>query len=157
MVKPSRNDGKELERITQEALKQHHLKHKSNFYRLYDQTSTGGRGFASPGDFWWTVPGFAFLIECKSTTVCTPLLRLIRSSATSMKQVPRHKLHHISGHPSVYLYADLLNNEVIAYDGVSVVDAINNKHKKLTTISKSTMSEVGGLLNDIINYIRICT
>ncbi len=156
MGNPSRNDGKRLEQTIQAALQQHHLHNRSNFVRLYDQTSTGGRGFALPGDFYWFVPGNAILIECKSTAICKPLLSLVRSSKHSKDQIPRHRLHHLSGHPSVYLYGDLLNDEITAYDGESVVAAVNEKKKDLVIISKADMSSTGGLLDNIIQHIRSC-
>jgi hypothetical protein len=81
-------------------------------------------------------------------------MQLIKASKTSRAQVPKHRLHHIAGHPSIYLYGDLLNGEVAAYDGESVVAALFDKKQGLVEITKGDMSAMGGLLSDILRYFR---
>jgi len=154
MAKPARNDGKYLEGLVQDALKEHHLYQKSQYLRMYDQTSTGGRGFSQPGDFLWFIPGQAVLIECKSTAVAKPLLSLIRSSKNSKDQVPRHRLHHIAGHLSVYIHGDLLNKTVSVYDGRKIVEAIDKKLKDVEAFLIRDLPDVGGLLPGILKYTQ---
>jgi hypothetical protein len=150
-----RNDGKELEGKLHDALLKHQEQSKTNFVRLHDATSSGGRGFAQPGDFIWLVPNMGVLIECKSSDVGADLLQLIKSSKKSRDQVPRHRLWHIAQHPSVYVHANLMIREVKAYCGKSVCDALTNKtnNRQLRLLGVRGMSDLGGLLDDILSAL----
>jgi len=150
-----RNDGKALEEATRRALQHHHLCAKSNFMRLYDATSSGGRGHAQGADFIWTIPNpkAAVLIECKSSAIGTSLLTLIRASKRGKEQVNKHRLHHISGHPSMYIYGNLLNDEVQIFDGKEVALAITTRQRGISPITTADMRSISASLNRVVEYL----
>lgn len=153
-----RNDGKDLENKLNEALVEHQAKFKSHFFRLYDATSSGGgRGHRQDGDFIWLAPADTVLLECKSTEVRTPLLQLLKGSKTSKNQIAKHSLWHIAGRKTVYVYADLITQEVIAYCGYSVLAAVRAPARKpvaLVTIGARSLRSIGSLLLDIETYLK---
>lgn len=146
------NNGKTLEQAVHSALLEHQTHHKSGFIRFHDATSSGGRGHAQKGDFLWLLSK-AVLIECKSTETGADLITLVKKSKTSREQVARHRLWHVSGHPSIYIHADLITREVKAYCGESVVDKVQDSRKTLKLVGVSGLSSVEQLLTDIQCYL----
>lgn len=118
------NNGKWLEEVVQKALLAFSETNKSHFLRLYDQTSSGGRGYAQDGDMIWLVDGNAVLIECKSTDSGMSFVNLLKSE-TSKKQLLRHRLWHRAGCQTLYFYGDKVAKFIAAYDGRQVVTALN--------------------------------
>lgn len=153
------NDGKELEGVTRDALKAHQKRHRSNFLRLYDSTTAKGAAMPpQPGDFVWLLPNAAVLIECKSTEKGTPILQLVKGSKTSRDQVPRHKVWHLSGHPSVYLWGDLTTRVLVAYLGASVVQAYEYNNKDyLKVVARGSFPSASSLVEQISDVIGVGT
>ena len=139
----TRNDGKKLELAVQEALRFHQTASKLHFFRMYDATSSGGRGHAQDGDFVWLLPNKAMLIECKSTETSKDLLALIKSNSKNKQQLMRHKLWHLSGHSSLYVYGNLLSQQVATYTGESVMEMVStgNESPPLTAGSFKTIQQ----------------
>jgi hypothetical protein len=124
------NDGKWLEHKVQADLIKHKANHKSFFYRFYDTTSARGSFLPpSPGDFLWNYKSVSTLIECKSTATGKDLWQLINSSKTSKLQIPRHRMWHLSGCPSIYVWGNVETGEIKVYCGESVVEAFMSKDK----------------------------
>lgn len=112
----SQNDGKYLEERWQEALQEFATGNPSYTLRLYDAHAARGMLPAQPGDFIWTMPGAAVLVECKSTEKGEPLKKLL-----DKQQIAKHRLWHRAGHPSLFVYGDLTTMESHLYDGRDVV------------------------------------
>lgn len=128
------NSGKKLEAAVQEALRLHQVQFKSHFFRLYDATSSGGRGHTQAGDFVWLARAEALLIECKSTETGKDLLQLVSSSKKNREQLPRHKVWNLSGHKSLYIYGNLLSQQTAIYWGLDVIAGVQNKHAILPVV-----------------------
>lgn len=139
------NNGKDLEQRLQSALFAYQETHNSHYFRLYDATSSGGKGHRNPGDFVWLVTK-AVLIECKSTENGTCLLESIRRSKNSRQQTARHELWHRSGHPSIYVFADILARIVTVYDGKSVLTALNKKTETPKLLATSGLYTIDTIL-----------
>lgn len=152
-----KNDGKALENAVREALKAHQETNQSFFYRFYDTTSARGNFLPeSPGDFMWLLPEGAVLVECKSTEKGADILTMIKGSKTSKAQIPRHRIWHRTGHPSIYIWADLVTREVAIYDGVSVVQAHLNKDKELLHCHfRGPLPTVGKMLGKLADNMRV--
>ena len=124
------NDGKWLEHKVQAMLNKHKEQHKSFNYRFYDTTSARGSFLPpSPGDFFWIHQGINTLIECKSTTTGADLWKLLNSGKTSKLQVPRHRMWHLAGSPSIYVWGNVETGEIKVFCGESVVEAFMSKDK----------------------------
>lgn len=152
MLVAKRNDGKSIEILVHDALFEHQTTRKSGFIRLYDATSSGGRGHAQKGDFLWLLDK-AVLIECKSSEIGADLMTLVKGSKTSRDQVARHRLWHVSGHPSIYIHADLITREVKVYCGKSVVERMADKQATLKLVGVGGMSNLSKLLKDTEDYL----
>jgi len=126
----TKNDGKELERKVAEALRVHQEKNRSVFHRFADTTSAAGNLVqAQPGDFLWLhYFGPAVLVECKSTATGESILDLVKASKSSRRQIPCHRLWHIAGHKSIYIWGNLTTREVCVYEGKSVIEAYKNNN-----------------------------
>lgn len=145
-----RNSGKLLEEKVAEVLRLHQAQQSSYFIRLYDATSSGGRGFKQPGDFIWLLPDKAVLIECKSTDTNLSFLELLKSK-TSKQQIPKHKIWQMSGHPSIYIYLNKLTQDVQVFDAVQVFNNFQDtKEKKdLNLIASGTLRFLDRILSDV--------
>jgi hypothetical protein len=73
--------------------------------------------------------GVTTLIECKSTATGKDLWQLINSSKTAKLQIPRHRMWHLAGSPSIYIWGNVETGEIKTYDGKSVVEAFMSKDK----------------------------
>jgi hypothetical protein len=154
-LRAKRNDGKELESRLSAALLQHQTTHKSTYLRFYDAVSSGGRGHAQSGDFLWAMPANAVLIECKSSETGADIISLIKSSKTSKSQLPKHRLWHIAGNLSLYVYANIITREVCFYDGISVLVAVKSGNREdLKILGVCTLTSIFYLLETISTQIR---
>lgn len=152
-----KNDGKELERLVSKELSAHKSANNSHFIRFYDATSSGGgAGHRNAGDFQWLLPGAAVLIECKSTVRGDmDFYKLMMLSKKNIGQMARHRLWHRAGHPSIYIYADIVGGVVIVYGGCSVVAAIDNKDPfMLSILAVKGLNSLEGLFNEISDKVK---
>jgi hypothetical protein len=129
-----RNDGKFFEHKVQLVLNEYKKRSKSFHLRLYDTTSASRKGDdsdqeaqlnflpAQPGDNILLQPGIAVLIECKSSTKHESLRSCV-SSMVDPAQAASHRLWQRAGHPSTFLFCDLVNDIVECWNGVTVAMA----------------------------------
>ena len=145
-----RNSGKLLEVKVSEALRKHQEQQGSHFIRLYDATSSGGRGYKQVGDFIWLLPDKAVLIECKSTDTGLSFSEILKSK-TSKEQIPHHKLWQMSGHPSIYIYLNQPTQDVQIFDAAQVFSIFSNTATKpvLNFMSSGTLRFLDRILSDI--------
>jgi hypothetical protein len=147
------NSGKKLELAVQEALRVHQGQFKSHFFRLYDATSSGGRGHTQAGDFVWLTCTEALLIECKSTETGKDLFQLVSSSKKNREQLPRHKVWNLSGHKSLYIYGNLLSQQTAIYWGMDVITCIQNK-QTLTPVVFGEFRDLPKQIGCVYTYLK---
>lgn len=117
------NDGKRLEHKVQEALVKYAKSFPSFMYRFYDTRSAGSFLPAQPGDFFLLTPKQCFLIECKSSELGTPLLRMANAKTkTASTQRAKHKLWRRAGHATLYVYLDLRTERLEWHNGSYVLE-----------------------------------
>lgn len=146
-----RNDGKLLEDRVHEALRGYQADYPSHFIRFYDQTSSGGRGHRNAGDFLWLLPNVpAVLIECKSSAIGTPLVHMIKGSQVSRQQINRHRLWVRSGHIGIYVYANLLTEEVTVFASLDLLTEIDKrKPNPIKPLASGGLKNMESIFSDL--------
>lgn len=103
-------------------MKNYTTHHKGFGHRFPDTKSARGNFIQSqPGDFFLLVPGGSLLIECKSTIAHASLLALAWHGVVGKRQIAKHRLWQRAGHPSLYLYGDLVNKTFEWHTGDKVI------------------------------------
>jgi hypothetical protein len=118
------NDGKVLEDATWKALQNIHQTHGAFVHRFLDTKAARTLVAATPGDYLMIRNGIPVLIECKSTSLGTPLKQMIRKSSVSKRQMARHRMWIKAEGASIYLHFNLKTGVLNAYKGQDVVDAV---------------------------------
>ena len=101
---------------------------KGYAHRFPDTKSAGNFLPAQPGDHLLLVPTpAAILIEDKSTEVGDPLMVLLKQDDKTRAQVLKHRLWNRAGHPSYYVWGDIVAGLTAVYRGMDVVEAYHKR------------------------------
>ena len=143
------NDGSFLQDKLADALKWYCEYHPAYWHRFPDTKSARGNFIkAQPGDFFLLVPGVSILIECKSTQASARLLSLAWHGPVGKGQLGKHRLWLRSGHPSLYLYGDLVTGIFEWHSGNEV---LNKKNRPLLSAS---MQDLPTSISPLIEILR---
>lgn len=129
----TRNDGTKLQDVFYAEAKGYCAKNPGYCHRFPDTKSARGVFLQKqPGDYLLVVPGFAVLVECKSTTTGECLVNLAKEDRG---QLGKHSLWHRAGHPSRYVYADILADRLQVFDGSDVLREVRSEGKAKPLLS----------------------
>jgi hypothetical protein len=109
------------------ALETYCRRNKGYAHRFPDTKAAGNFLPAQPGDHQLLIPGVAILIEDKSTEVGDSLMTLLKHDAKTRAQVLKHYLWNRAGHPSYYVWADIVAGPTAVYRGMDVVTAYRGR------------------------------
>lgn len=119
------NDGKWLEKMVEDCLKEYWESNPAYSMRFYDAKAARGRFPPQPGDYQLLTEDAATLIECKSTVCSTPLKALLDAG-----QVGFHRLWNRAGQPSLFVYADKLTGSWSLWGSAAVIELYDAKKKQ---------------------------
>ena len=143
------NDGTYTQNELQKVLKTFCEFNRAMFHRFPDTKSAGGHFLQNqPGDYLLNVPGKSILIECKSSMVGTKVHVLAHKGKVGKTQIAQHRKWHRSGHPSLYLYYNFMNQLFSWHQGVDVVN------KSSSSIWQGGLKELAGSIPLVVEKIK---